>query len=129
VFPFLLTFFFQRANVRKGWKGLQKQLWSQKIWAVVSLFFVFVGFLVLTSVASYEDLYIETPTVREALRRLPDELMQGRLRRMKTASQCYATGTELPVEEQVTDEEDEMYLTPYLEEVEKEELDRVAYWQ
>ncbi len=77
----------------------------------------------------YEDLFIETPQVREALRRLPDDLMQARLRRMKTASQCYATQTELPPHEWVTEEQDVLYLSPYVKEVEREEFDRVNYWQ
>ena len=76
----------------------------------------------------YEDLFIERPEVREALRRLPEDLMQGRLRRMKTASQCYATNTELPLEEQITEEQDVLYLSPYLLEVERENHDRLAYW-
>ena len=75
----------------------------------------------------YEDLYIETPAVCEALRRLPDDVMQGRLRRMKIASQCYVSHTE--VEEPVTEEQDVPYLTPYLNEVEREDFDRIAYWQ
>jgi ubiquinol-cytochrome c reductase subunit 7 len=77
----------------------------------------------------YEDLFIETPQVREALRRLPDDLMQARLRRMKTASQCYATQTELPAHEWITEEQDVLYLSPYVSEVEREEFDRVNYWQ
>ena len=77
----------------------------------------------------YEDLFIERPDVCEALRRLPEHLQQARLRRMKTASQCYVTQTELPKEEWVTDEQDVPYLTPYLEEVERENHDRLAYWQ
>lgn len=54
--------------------------------------------------------------------------MQGRLRRMKTASQCYATQTELPKDQWVTEEEDVPYLSPYLNEVERENHDRLAYW-
>jgi len=76
----------------------------------------------------YEDLFIERPQVQEALRRLPDDLMQARLRRMKTASQCYATGTELPKGEWVTEEQDVPYLTPYLNEVQREDHDRIAFW-
>merc|ERR1711916_174783 len=76
----------------------------------------------------YDDLFIERPEVQEALRRLPDDLMQARLRRMKTASQCYATGTELPKDQWVTEEQDRPYLTPYLEEVERENHDRISFW-
>jgi ubiquinol-cytochrome c reductase subunit 7 len=75
----------------------------------------------------YEDLFIETPAVTEALRRLPDDVLQGRLRRMKIASQCYITHSE--VDEPVTEEQDLPYLTPYLTEVEREDHDRIAYWQ
>lgn len=67
--------------------------------------------------------------MREALRRLPDDLMQARLRRMKTASQCYATQTELPPAQWVTEEQDALYMTPYVSEVEREEFDRVSWWQ
>merc|ERR1711916_61326 len=76
----------------------------------------------------YEDLFIEDVQNQEALRRLPENLMQARLRRMKTASQCYATQTVLPREQWVTDEEDVQYLTPYLNEVEQEDEDRMSYW-
>ncbi len=75
----------------------------------------------------YEDLFIERPAVCEALRRLPDDLQQARLRRMKIASQCFVTQTE--VERPVTEEEDVAYLSPYLAEVEREDFDRVAFWQ
>jgi len=77
----------------------------------------------------YDDLAIETPDVREALRRLPDDLMQARLRRQKVASQCYATQTEVPEAERPTDETDVRYLHPYVQEVERENYDRIAYWQ
>ena len=48
---------------------------------------------------------------------------------LQTASQCYATHTELPPHEQVTDEQDALYLSPYVREVEREDYDRVNYWQ
>ncbi len=76
----------------------------------------------------YEDLFIETEAVQEALRRLPDDVMQARLRRMKVASQCYVTNTELPREEWVTDEQDVPYLSPYVKEVEREDRDRTLFW-
>jgi ubiquinol-cytochrome c reductase subunit 7 len=63
----------------------------------------------------------------EALRRLPEDVLQGRMRRMKIASQCYLTHTE--VQPHITEEQDVAYLTPYLKEVEREDHDRIAYWQ
>jgi ubiquinol-cytochrome c reductase subunit 7 len=47
---------------------------------------------------------------------------------MKTASQCYATQTELPKDQWITEEQDVPYLSPYILEVERENHDRVAYW-
>ena len=64
----------------------------------------------------------------QALRRLPDDVLQARLRRMKTASQCYVTDKELPREKWVTDATDLPYLSPYVKEVEREDHDRTTFW-
>lgn len=43
----------------------------------------------------HEDLYIETPEVEEALRRLPQDVLEARARRILVRSLCFAGQREL----------------------------------
>ncbi|KAF3917519.1 Cytochrome b-c1 complex subunit 7 [Orbilia brochopaga] len=76
----------------------------------------------------YEDLYREeSPTVQLALKRLPPKLAYDRAFRIRRALQCSMTHTILPKEEWITSDEDVPYLSPYIEEVEKEQEERKMF--
>ncbi|GLH05538.1 Cytochrome b-c1 complex subunit 7 [Gryllus bimaculatus] len=65
--------------------------------------------------------------VQEAVRRLPQHLVDERNFRLIRAMQLSLTKSYLPKEEWTKWEEDERYLQPYLEEVQKEMEER-AEW-
>jgi ubiquinol-cytochrome c reductase subunit 7 len=69
----------------------------------------------------YDDLLREeTPVVQQALKRLPPKLAYDRAYRIRRAMQCSVTHTLLPRDQWIKADEDYPYLTPYIEEVEKE---------
>ncbi|KAF3936656.1 hypothetical protein ABW19_dt0206981 [Dactylella cylindrospora] len=76
----------------------------------------------------YEDLVREeTPVVQKALKRLPPRLAYDRAYRIRRALQCSVTHTLLPKDQWIKPEEDVPYLTPYIEEIEKEEAERQMF--
>ncbi|KAK6518841.1 Cytochrome b-c1 complex subunit 7 [Arthrobotrys megalospora] len=76
----------------------------------------------------YEDLLREeTHTVQLALKRLPPRLAYDRAFRIRRALQCSVTHTLLPKDEWIKPEEDVPYLSPYIEEIEKEESERKMF--
>ncbi|EWC45834.1 hypothetical protein DRE_04841 [Drechslerella stenobrocha 248] len=76
----------------------------------------------------YEDLIREeSPVVQLALKRLPPRLAYDRAFRIRRALQCSTTHTLLPKEEWIKSEEDVPYLTPYIEEIEKENAERKMF--
>ncbi|EPS35721.1 hypothetical protein H072_10871 [Dactylellina haptotyla CBS 200.50] len=76
----------------------------------------------------YEDmLREETHTVQLALKRLPPRLAYDRAFRIRRALQCSITHSLLPKEDWIKPEEDVPYLSPYIEEVEKEEAERKMF--
>jgi len=75
----------------------------------------------------YEDLYIETMDVQEALSRLPKEVLSDRDDRLKVALVLTASKKVLPDDQWLKPEEDRVYLAPYLDQVVKERLMRENY--
>lgn len=79
-----------------------------------------------------DDLYAEeTPVMQKALSRLPASEIYSRNFRLLTAHQLALSHHLLPLEKQVTYENDTPYLTPYileaeLEAAEKSELDNIV---
>lgn len=71
-----------------------------------------------------DDLLYEDETVKEALRRLPQDLVDERNYRMLRAIQLSLTKSILPKEQWTKFEDDKLYLTPYVKEVEKEQDER-----
>eukprot|EP01112_Ceratiomyxa_fruticulosa_P018190 TRINITY_DN5776_c0_g3_i5.p1 TRINITY_DN5776_c0_g3~~TRINITY_DN5776_c0_g3_i5.p1 ORF type:complete len:101 (+),score=19.97 TRINITY_DN5776_c0_g3_i5:137-439(+) len=67
-----------------------------------------------------DDLVLETPEVRETLRRLHPDILAARDRRMKLAFDCSMKKTFLPPDLWTKPEEDIGYLEPTLSEVENE---------
>lgn len=74
-----------------------------------------------------DDCLYETEDVKEAIRRLPNDLYDERMFRMIRAMHLSMTKTVLPKDQWTKYEEDFKYLTPYLEEVEKEREERNAW--
>ncbi|KAI9225569.1 MAG: ubiquinol-cytochrome c reductase subunit 7 [Piptocephalis tieghemiana] len=76
----------------------------------------------------YDDLIDEeNDVVKEALRRLPQHEVDGRVMRIRRAMQCSLSHSELPKNEWTTVEQDIRYLTPLVEEVKQEFAERRAY--
>ncbi|CAK1540194.1 unnamed protein product [Leptosia nina] len=71
-----------------------------------------------------DDCLHETEDVKEALRRLPEHVVDERNYRMVRAIQLSMTKTILPKEEWTKFEEDKLYLTPIVDQVKKERLER-----
>ncbi|PWA00404.1 hypothetical protein BB558_003559 [Smittium angustum] len=76
----------------------------------------------------YDDLIIEESSEgQEALRRLPEDVMAGRIYRMKRAYQLSGTQAELPQNEWTKPEEDKAYYYPVLQQVKKESKERETF--
>lgn len=71
-----------------------------------------------------DDCLHETEDVIEAMRRLPQNVIDERTFRQVRAIQLSAQKTILPKEEWTKYEEDQLYLTPIVEQVKKERLER-----
>lgn len=71
-----------------------------------------------------DDLYYEDADVKEALRRLPQKLVDERNYRILRATQLSIQKSILPKDQWTKLEEDVLYLTPYVEEVKKERAER-----
>ncbi|CAG9796436.1 unnamed protein product [Diatraea saccharalis] len=71
-----------------------------------------------------DDCLYENDDVKEALRRLPDHVVDERNFRMVRAIQLSLQKTILPKEEWTKFEEDKLYLTPIVEQVKKERKER-----
>lgn len=69
----------------------------------------------------------ETDAVQEAIRRLPEEEQLARAYRFRRAFQLSLQHTELPKSEWTKPEEDIRYLTPIIEQVEREFAERKAF--
>ncbi|XP_070533996.1 cytochrome b-c1 complex subunit 7-like [Ptychodera flava] len=67
-----------------------------------------------------DDLIRETPEVKEAIRRLPEDVNNARLFRIKRALDLSLKHRVLPEEQWTKFEEDKPYLLPIIEEVQKE---------
>lgn len=74
-----------------------------------------------------DDTIIETPAVKEAIRRLPTNLKDERTMRMKRALDLSMKQAVLPQELQPTEADDAGYLVPYIQEVEREWAYRRAF--
>ncbi|XP_017758025.1 PREDICTED: cytochrome b-c1 complex subunit 7-like [Eufriesea mexicana] len=74
-----------------------------------------------------DDLLYETPEVIEALRRLPAHVIEERNFRILRAAQLNGQKKILPKEQWTKFEEDEHYLLPYLQEVQRENQEK-AEW-
>jgi ubiquinol-cytochrome c reductase subunit 7 len=74
-----------------------------------------------------DDTIIETPVVKEAIRRLPSHLKDARTMRMKRALDLSMKQAVLPEELQPTEKDDIGYLVPYILEVEREWAYRRAF--
>ncbi|XP_078249730.1 cytochrome b-c1 complex subunit 7 isoform X3 [Pogona vitticeps] len=74
-----------------------------------------------------DDLLYETEDVKEAIRRLPEDLYFERCFRIKRAMDLTMKHRILPKEEWVKYEEDGHYLQPYLKEVIRERQEREAW--
>lgn len=72
----------------------------------------------------HNDCLYETPDVKEALKRLPPKILDERAYRQIRAMNLSATHRILPKEQWTKWDEDVRYLEPYLEEVERERLER-----
>ncbi|KAL4716832.1 hypothetical protein ACJJTC_012643 [Scirpophaga incertulas] len=71
-----------------------------------------------------DDCLYENEDVKEALRRLPDHVVDERNFRMIRAIQLSLQKSILPKEEWTKYEDDKLYLTPIVEQVKKERLER-----
>ncbi|XP_017282194.1 cytochrome b-c1 complex subunit 7 [Kryptolebias marmoratus] len=71
-----------------------------------------------------DDLIYETNDVKEALKRLPEDVYNERMFRMKRAMHVSMKHQILPKEEWTKYENDVPYLKPYLEEVIRERKER-----
>lgn len=74
-----------------------------------------------------DDCLYETEDVQEAIRRLPEHIVDERNFRMVRAMQLSLQKTILPKEEWTKYEEDVLYLTPIVKQVEKERKEREAW--
>ncbi|KAG8222400.1 hypothetical protein J437_LFUL003021 [Ladona fulva] len=72
----------------------------------------------------HDDCLDETEDVKEALRRLPQDVLDRRNFRIQRALHLSLTKDILPKEEWTKFEEDNKYLQPYLEEVKRERMER-----
>jgi len=72
----------------------------------------------------YHDVFYETPEVQEALRRLPQKIVDERNFRIIRAIQCSIEKKYLPQGEWMTFDQDDYYLKPYLEEVQRENKEK-----
>lgn len=77
----------------------------------------------------HNDCLYETPDVKEALKRLPTKLLDERAYRQIRAMNLSAAHRILPEEQWTKCDEDVRYLEPYLEEVERERLEREDWEQ
>jgi len=75
----------------------------------------------------FEDLLVETPDVREALFRLPKDVLSARDDRIKRALVLSTAGDELPKGQWTNDQDDLPYLAPYLSLAVQERRDREAF--
>merc|ERR1711936_759895 len=78
----------------------------------------------------HDDALYENDDVKEALRRVPQTILDERAFRIQRAVQCSVMKTVLPKDQWPTYEEDRAkgrYLQPYLEEVKAERLEREAW--
>ncbi|KAL8802579.1 MAG: hypothetical protein Q9182_003744 [Xanthomendoza sp. 2 TL-2023] len=66
----------------------------------------------------------ESDTVMLALKRLPPKEAYDRVFRIRRAMQCSVSHTLLPKDQQTKPEEDYLYLTPYIREIEAESRER-----
>ncbi|XP_054839792.1 cytochrome b-c1 complex subunit 7-like [Eublepharis macularius] len=71
-----------------------------------------------------DDTLYEDEDVKEAIRRLPEDVRNERLFRLKRAIDLSMRHRILPKEEWVKYEEDKQYLQPYLKEVIRERLEK-----
>lgn len=71
-----------------------------------------------------DDLLYEDEDVKEALRRLPQKLVDERNYRILRATQLSIQKIILPKDQWTKLEEDKLYLTPLVEEVKKEKRER-----
>ncbi|BES94588.1 Hypothetical protein NTJ_07396 [Nesidiocoris tenuis] len=72
----------------------------------------------------HDDLLYETPDVKQALKRLPEDLLHQRSFRIVRAMQLSMTHDILPKEQWTKFEEDVKYLQPYIDEVRREREER-----
>ncbi|PVU95983.1 hypothetical protein BB561_001474 [Smittium simulii] len=76
----------------------------------------------------YDDLIIEeSPVAQEALRRLPREVMDQRIFRLKQAFQLSLSFEYLPSNLQPTPEQDKAYFLPLIKQVQAETNEREAF--
>eukprot|EP00092_Neocalanus_flemingeri_P032287 GFUD01035104.1.p1 GENE.GFUD01035104.1~~GFUD01035104.1.p1 ORF type:complete len:131 (+),score=35.07 GFUD01035104.1:57-449(+) len=78
----------------------------------------------------YDDALYESEDVKEALKRVPQTVLDERAFRIQRAVQCSVMKTVLPKDQWPTYEEDRekgRYLQPYLEEVSSEREEREAW--
>jgi len=78
----------------------------------------------------HDDALHESPEVKEALSRLPQDLLDGRAFRIQRALHCSMLKTVLPKDQWPTYEEDRekgRYLQPYLKEVQAEKAEKEAW--
>ncbi|KAL8928361.1 MAG: hypothetical protein Q9172_000953 [Xanthocarpia lactea] len=66
----------------------------------------------------------ESPTVMAALKRLPPKEAYDRVFRIRRAFQCSLSHQLLPKDQQTKPEDDYLYLTPYIKEIEAESRER-----
>ncbi|KAL8914426.1 MAG: hypothetical protein Q9171_000931 [Xanthocarpia ochracea] len=66
----------------------------------------------------------ESPTVMQALQRLPPKEAYDRVFRIRRAFQCSLSHQLLPKDQQTKPEDDYLYLTPYIKEIEAESRER-----
>lgn len=71
-----------------------------------------------------DDLLHETEDVKEALRRIPEHVVDERNFRLVRAMQLSLQKTILPKDEWTKYEEDKLYLSPVIEKVKQERLER-----
>ncbi|XP_067356965.1 cytochrome b-c1 complex subunit 7 [Channa argus] len=71
-----------------------------------------------------DDTIYEDSEVKEALRRLPEKVYNDRMFRIKRALDLSMRQQILPKDQWTKYEEDDQYLTPYLEEVIREKKER-----
>ncbi|PVU85277.1 hypothetical protein BB560_007083 [Smittium megazygosporum] len=76
----------------------------------------------------YDDLVMEeSPEAQEALRRLPRDVMDQRIFRMKRAFQASLSASELPPSEHTKPEEDKTYFLPVIKQVKAEVREREMF--